>query len=247
LTSLLLAQEGVTEEVLEERLTIIQGDARHKETVKRILTCTASSQQRVREKGDDGVRVPDGSGDLVDMIISGIGGSPKLQWSLRQPITLDNPTVCQDAASTLVEALGELQHEGRFSHGTRKKPLLAFVSTTGISNGPEDVPFGLRWLYHYVLTMPHKDKNVMEAIFREHGTGEKQRVFGDVIGVRPSLLTGTGDVRNVKGVESVRVGGEKEPAVGYWIKRADVGRWIFREVIERDGKGWGGEMVTLTY
>ena len=144
-----------------------------------------------------------------------------------------------------MEALEELRLEGK----QHVKPLLAFISTTGISSGPEDVPWGLRWLYHYVLAVPHEDKKVMEAIYQGNETEDKEEsmVFRGVVGVRPSLLFGTGDVMDVAQAKKVRVGLAEKPAVGYWIKRADVGRWIFKEVIERNGKRWQGEMVSLTY
>ncbi len=239
----------MTAEILDERLTIMQGDARDKEVVKRVLSSTAAShRERQSGKGDG---ASDGSAGMVDMIISGLGAAPKFQWSLWKPVTLDNPTICQDAARTLVEALEDLQGGGDSAEGTtnKKKPLLSFISTVGISSGPEDVSLGLRWLYHFTLSVPHKDKRVMEAIYQGHGAEERglKKVFGGVVGVRPSLLFGTGDAKDVKQTGSVRFGREKNPAVGYWIKRADVGRWIFTEVIEKNGKGWEGEMVTLTY
>lgn len=249
LTSLLRAQAGITAEILDERLTIIPGDARDKEAVKRVLTSTATSQRGTQGGRNDGAS--DGSAGMVDMIVSGLGAAPKFQWSLWQPVTLDNPTICQDAARTLVEALEDLQGGGGLTKGmpSKKKPLLTFISTTGISSGPEDVPLGLRWLYRHLLFVPHEDKKAMEAIYQGEGAVERGqgKVFGSVVGVRASLLAGTGNAKDVKQTGSVRVGREKEPAVGYWIKRADVGRWMFTEVIEKGGKGWEGEMVTVTY
>jgi NAD(P)H-binding len=235
LRNLLLAQERITPALLSERLTIIQGDARDKEAVKQVLTAKPAT-------GKLG-----GESDVVaDTILSGLGGQPKLQWSLWEPVTLDNPTICQDSANTLVAALQELGAEGRLGW---RKPLVAFVSTTGISTGKEDVPFGLRWLYHYVLKVPHVDKREMETTFRQAAADSEKgkRVLRGVVGVRPSLLMGTGDIREEVGMGKVRVGSEQEPAVGYRIRRADVGSWVFREVVERGGEKWEGQMVTLTY
>jgi hypothetical protein len=283
LRNLLLAQDGITPEILSSLLTIVEGDATDREAVKRMLTATSTSTSTsddvragARSECNDADAEVDGvdsGGDdavqLVDTVISGLGGTPKLQWwSIQQPVTLDNPTICQDAARTLVAALQELLYDaagegGRWSEReaqekkkTNEKPLLAFISTTGIGRGPEDVPFWLRWLYHYVLRVPHEDKRIMESVFlRGSGSGsaggggddaDREMVFRGVVGVRPSLLTGTGDVRDGLGMAAVRVGREKEPAVGYSIKRADVGEWVFREVVERGAEGWEGEMVTLT-
>jgi hypothetical protein len=233
LRNLLLSREDITPALLSERLTIIQGDACDKEAVKRVLTAPPVTGE-----------LEDDSGVVADTILFGLGGQPKLQWSLREPVTLDNPTICQDSANTLVAALQELGAAGRLG---RRKPLVAFVSTTGISTGKEDVPFGLRWLYYYVLKVPHADKREMEATFRQAAADPEKGVLRGVVGVRPSLLMGTGDIREEAGMGKVRVGSEKEPAVGYRIRRADVGSWVFREVVERGGEGWEGQMVTLTY
>ncbi|KAK9318922.1 hypothetical protein V1517DRAFT_334223 [Lipomyces orientalis] len=50
----------------------------------------------------------------------------------------------------------------------------------------------------------------------------------------------------LKGWKTLRVGVEEKPAVGYTIARADVGEWIFEELIKKDGGEWVGKSVTLT-
>ena len=96
----------------------------------------------------------------------------------------------------------------------------------------------------------------MEDLYRgdqEQGD-ESSRVLRSIVGVRPTLLTpldmSPADYRDVLGTESIRAGREMEPAVGYSIKRADVGLWVYEKVVKEAVEGrrgqWEGEMVTLT-
>ncbi|KAF9160010.1 hypothetical protein DFQ26_005982 [Actinomortierella ambigua] len=75
-----------------------------------------------------------------------------------------------------------------------------------------------------------------------------QRVFRGAVVVRPSLLTGDHLVHSKgrKGVKSLKVGSEDKPAIGYTIHRADVGEWIYEEVIRTGGSSVVGQKVTLT-
>lgn len=70
--------------------------------------------------------------------------------------------------------------------------------------------------------------------------------------VRPSLLFDG----EAKGLDRVRTGienpGNREEgshAVGYTIRREDLGRWIFEECVESEGSWdtWEGKAVSLTY
>jgi hypothetical protein len=65
--------------------------------------------------------------------------------------------------------------------------------------------------------------------------------------VRPSLLTNG----KALGTDKVRVGTEKEPAVGYTISRDDVGLWIWEKMLKGEGvegvEAWKGTKPTLTY
>lgn len=96
----------------------------------------------------------------------------------------------------------------------------------------------MRFLYHHVLRVPHVDKKAMEDVFR----GEGGEVFRGIVGVRPTLLTDGAE----RGLEKIRVGREAAPALGYTVSRRDVGLWIYRSVVEGEGRGWEGEMVSLT-
>jgi hypothetical protein len=111
LTVVLLLQLGIASSLLSAHLTIIQGDARDNESLKLFLTTNGE------ESG------------VVDTIIKGLGGTPKLQNSLRRPVTLDNPTICEDAARTLISALEALRSEGTLHED--RKPLLGLIPTTG--------------------------------------------------------------------------------------------------------------------
>jgi hypothetical protein len=104
-----------------------------------------------------------------------------------------------------VQAFEELKSE--------KKPHVTVISTTRISNGPRDVPLLIWLLYHGLLATPHKDKKIMESIIIGAAVAEGEKgngVFSNYTIVRPSMLIdGKGSDR-----AGVRVGREKEPAVG---------------------------------
>ena len=95
-------------------------------------------------------------------------------------------------------------------------------------------------LYKILLHRPHADKRIYEDLLFD---AVAKGALAGFTAVRPSLLT-DGDAL---GEAKVRVGTEEEPAVGYSIRREEVGRWIFRECIRGGGDGWKGEKVSLTY
>jgi hypothetical protein len=230
---------------LLDNLTIVQGNALDVAAVKRALTARGPSHA------------------LPSVIVTGLGGAPafKFQW-LRpfQFATLDNPHICETAAATLTTALREIYAEagGASAAPAAARPLVTFISTTGISRGPEDVPFWIRFLYHQMLTIPHIDKRKMEDVYRadsdSQATDEQNRLFRAIVGIRPTLLTpldnSPADYRDVVGLYKIRAGTEQKPAVGYSIKRGDVAQWVWENVVKeavegRTGK-WEGEMVSLT-
>jgi hypothetical protein len=226
----LLKSQGLDEATISAHLTTIQGNAHDAAAVKRTLTA---------------------GGSFVDVIVTGLGGAPAVSFNWRAPLqlfTLDDVHVCEKAANTVTAALRELYKEQPALKA--QQPLLSFISTTGVTRGPEDVPFAMRFLYHHMLAVPHADKKKMENVFRDNAAGEEgtESVFRAVVGVRPTLLTGSANVKDAAGLGKVRAGTESKPAVGYTIKRADVGEWIFRNVVE-SGEGrkrWEGQMATLT-
>lgn len=221
----LTTQQGLSESALRN-LIIVQGNALDLSHVKRALKLGPT-------------------GSLPVMVLTGLGGAPALTFDIQHPLQiakLDNPSICEEAARTLIKALKEIYSE--FPRLSDQKPALSFVSTTGISRGPEDVPWAMRYLYHEMLAMPHADKKKMEDVFRNQSEG----VFGSVTGIRPTLLAGTGALSGGKGLEKVRTGVEASPATGYQIQRADVGGWVWENVVQMNGaQKWRGEMVSLTY
>lgn len=220
-----LKNKSVSSETLDRHLTIIQGDVKDVSAVKETLTLPAGPP-----------------GNVVDQIISGIGGTPAFQWSLIQPFTLTDPTICQDAGRTILKALEELQST---SQEETKKPILINVSTTGIPspNCPRDVPLLFVPLYHWGLAVPHEDKKVLQETLAAHMKSES-KVLQGFIHVKPSLLMDGEAI----GLQAVREGVEAEPAVGYTIRRADVGSWMFERLVKGEVKGeWMDRSVCITY
>ena len=77
---------------------------------------------------------------------------------------------------------------------------------------------------------------------------QEDSVIRETVIIRPSLLVAGA----AKGLDRIRVGWELEdgvrPAIGYTIRRADVGAWIFQECVRAEhGIGrWEGKKITLT-
>ncbi|KIW16208.1 hypothetical protein PV08_06259 [Exophiala spinifera] len=227
-----LNAQGLEAAVIDNNLTIVQGNALDVANVKETLLAS-----------------PDGA--FPTYIVTGLGGTPSLTFDWCHPghiATLDNPTICETAARTLVAALREIYTSKEAPLQAIAKPALVFVSTTGISRGVEDVPFAMRFFYHQALAVPHIDKKKMEDVYRgEMEKGEGEGVFRTVVGIRPTLLSGSVNYKDVKGLKSLKVGTESKPALGFNVKRADVGHWVYENVISPNATGqWDGEMVSLT-
>lgn len=212
--------KGVPENLLDSNLTIIQGDTRDIDAVKRTL-------QRA-----------DGQG-IADVSISGIGSYPKFNWSITKPFVAIDPTLCYDAGVTVVRAVQELKAE--------TKPLIVNVSTTGIP--PEgkkwDVPWWFSWAYRVLLHDAHTDKRQLQDHLAEHmRLPESQRAIRGYINTKASLLLDG----EAKGLESVREGSEDAPEIGYFIRRADVGLWMFERLIKSEPKAeYVNKGVVITY
>ncbi|KAI9875807.1 MAG: hypothetical protein M1830_007905 [Pleopsidium flavum] len=251
LTSLLLSSHDVPRSIISTYLTIIPGDVKDLSAVKKALLV---SNNPALNESDNIVRHDE---RIVDIIISGIGGTPgSLTWNPLRPIILSDPTICADATRTMLAALTALQlpYEApaeKFSSKNTKKPLMLVISTTGLHNAAKrDLPLLLFPLYRWLLVVPHEDKEIMEetllAAVAANTDSDTTAPIRGAISVRPSLLT------NGKGVgrDILRVGMEAAPAIGYTVARADVGAWIFEEVIQGVGKQgrerWVGASVSLT-
>ena len=122
-----MKDKGVNASTLDQHLTIVEGNVKDVEAVKRALQL---------------------NGQVVDTIVCGIGGTPALQWSLLTPVTLTDPKICQDAGNMIVQALVQLK--------SATKPLLIIVSTTGIQpeGMPRDEPLLCSPLYRWMLHIP---------------------------------------------------------------------------------------------
>lgn len=239
-----LHAQGIDDETLDKNLTIVQGDATDVAAAKRVIAPEQNNNN---------------NGAFVSTIVSGLGGSPKVQNSLSQPITLDNPHICEMATRTLVSAARELLHQSQEQGREQGKPLLTIISTTGISSGKQDVPLGLRLGgYHYMLSVPHEDKRKMEDLAfssmdndedddnNNNNNDNDNAPFRGVVAVRPTILTGDQAIGSGIGWQSLRAGTEADPALGYTVSRADVGEWIFEQVVRTGGEKWVNHAVSLT-
>lgn len=198
-------------------LSIVKGDVRDEATVTETITI---------------------DGEIADIIVSAIGSFPVLQWSLTRPVVIQDATICEDAAKVLVQSVAK-------SHSA-KKPLLVSVSTTGIepAGKPRDVPFLYIGLYHWLLRSPHEDKMKMEATIRQAcSDSATSQHFKGFVNVKPTLLM-DGESR---GVDKIRHGTEDSPAIGYAIRRAEVGAWIYANLIAKQAQAdWIGKGISLT-
>jgi hypothetical protein len=215
--------KGVDSAILDKNLTIVQGDVRDTEAVKQTL-------QR-------------SSGKVADVMVVGIGAYPVFNWSFREPFVQQDPTVCQDAGKTILKALQEMKAT-TVSGG---KPLMVNVSTTGIptKGKPWDVPWWFSWLYRVLLHNAHVDKIVLQEHLADHvQLPENEKVISGYINAKASLLMDG----EALGVEKVREGSEDTPVIGYTIRRADVGGWIFERLIKQEPRqDYMNKGVTITY
>lgn len=201
-------------EAAMSNLTILEGNAKDVNSLKSLL------------QADSGI---------VDTIVFGIGAAPVLRFHII-PFTMDDAHVCRAAMATLILALQELN--------SQTKPRLLVVSTTGITQGPRDVPLLYVPLYHWLLAVPHVDKKVMERlVWEQKDKDDHERVIGDFSIIRPTLLSsGPG-----KGTEAVRYGLQDNPALGWFIDRVDVGNWMFVKLLKPQDLGeFKNDAVSLT-
>jgi hypothetical protein len=217
-------------------LTVIKGDIADITAIKSVLTGNTANE-------------PD-SVKIASQIVSGIGGTPQMRMSLSKPLTIDNPEICETATKNIVQALQEIYtaHPSTAQY----KPSITVISTTGVSDVREDVPFGFRTFYHVLLADPHKDKREMERLVSQNdasvasSSSSTTAVFRGSVVIRPSLLKGDQSITSGKGWQKLKVGVESKPAVGYTCHRADVGQWIFEQIIKTGGESYFGQKVTLT-
>lgn len=190
---------------------------------------------------------------LVDTIFFSVGGYPSFQFSLRQPMVLTDPTICEDVMKSVFAGLDELSAQGIVSTQDGQKPLLVVISATAGENVWREVP--MPWLvaplYTWLLSSPQQDKLRMEKRVRED---EGAHVRSSVI-TRPAFLT----EGLPKGIEHVKMGWqwsspdnserEQEPGkmVGWTIGKSDLGAWVAEKILIGNGQGWEDKLVSLCY
>lgn len=255
LSTQLLEQPGITQEIITNNLRIQQGDATNVEDVmKTLIISNPSSQQQGCQ--------------LVSTIVSGIGGAPTVSWTKPNPcdkmtmriptlphIELNNPHITEESTRTLLEALRRIATEyfPSFEAYTDSAPRIAMISGTGIGakNGMKDVPLLFRPMYSTLLPEPHADKSRMEKLLKEEKDKKESLLVGGLVVVRPSFLTGDHRIA-APGVDSgyskLRVGTDENPTagVGYLVPRPLIGEWIYEEIVKEGGEKWVGEGVILT-
>lgn len=172
---------------------------------------------------------------LVDAISFSIGAvmDPKTR-------KFTDPDVCKRGIASVLEAISMLRLEKQ----RPGRPLIATVSTTGISDQKRDYPIALHPMYHYMLAVPHADKKVMEERLRS--SGER------FVLVRPSLLMdgNKGNATIKEGVEDVMSAVLESSAVGYAISRGAVGWWIYNRLLkmnEADVRHMEGKAISITW
>ena len=189
---------------------------------------------------------PSAKGGVVDCIVSGVGGAPVFTPNPLRP-TLDDPTICQDATSTVLKSL---KAGLKPNSNSSKKPVFIVISTTGMSDYGRDIPIAMIPLYHWLLPVPHADKKKMEEILAHEAQSAESSIAGFVV-LRASLLTTGPEL----GVEKVRADTEQggkvaKKAIGYTISRNDVGNWIYEKLVaghEKNEASYLNQNVTITY
>lgn len=216
-------------------LTIHKGDVKSAVDASKALVCPSDSRY------------------LVDTIFFSVGGYPSFQFSIKQPMVLTDPTICEDAMKSVLAGLDHLAQQGVTATRSGEKPLLVVISATAGEKVWNEVP--LPWLvaplYCWLLSSPQKDKLRMEKMIEED---KAAHVRGFVI-VRPAFLT----EGPPKGLEQVKMGWQwnrqrveqvqKEPGrvIGWTIGKSDLGAWVSDKVLTGDGSSWVGKLISLCY
>ncbi|KAI9927478.1 hypothetical protein ASPWEDRAFT_44827 [Aspergillus wentii DTO 134E9] len=170
------------------------------------------------------------TGKLVDLIVTTIGGKPIIS---KMSVTLDDPHVCQQGATVLLEAITYLR-----SRGITGNPHIIACSTTGLSRFARDVPLPMVPVYTVMLKVPGEDKKIMEDRFAE--SGEAYTI------VRASrLVDGETDKMVRVGLEDSTTGTESK-AIGYSISREDTGKWIAEHLVMKRDARYLNKIATIT-
>jgi hypothetical protein len=228
LRSILEDQYKVSAKTLDPHLIIVQGNIRSVDDIKHTLSVT---------------------GRLPDRILFGVGGSPRLQPSLLAPVTLDDPHVCEEGMKAVISALRFCAAENIPLGPSGGRPVIIAISTISMST-KRDMPYSFYPLEYWLLNIPRADKMALEKVIFA-AAAESSSPLGGFAMVRPPLLTDG----EAKGPNKVRAGWvwpddqrkeklamgfeEAGPQIGFSITKADVGEWIFENLIQGDGPSYG--------
>ncbi|KAF5679395.1 hypothetical protein FHETE_812 [Fusarium heterosporum] len=224
----LLTEPNISTSLIDQYLTVHQGDIRDPVTIAKALIS------------------PTYANSVVDFIVSGVGSYPKFQWSITRPFPLQDETICEDTIKTIYTSLYSLSASGVTGTASAQKPLLVAMSTAGCGRN-RGVPLPIYLQYHYLLGGPLADKQKMENIIME----DKGRHIRNFVIMRPLFLT-DGDAR---GDGQLKVGwewgildgedkvNEPGPEIGYMVSRRDIGKWAFDHVVAEGG--WEGKCIYL--
>ncbi len=169
---------------------------------------------------------------LVDVICFSVGplvsitGMSSIDWE-----------VCGVAMRALLDAIAARRASPESLSG---RPHIIALSSTGLSDLGRDVPLAMVPLYHVLLKKPHEDKRAMEkALF---ASTEPWTI------IRPSLLRdGPEASKPIRaGMEDPAAGTVDSKALGYFISREDVGKWIFENVLRDGGARWINKVASIT-
>ncbi|KAK9702563.1 hypothetical protein K7432_011194 [Basidiobolus ranarum] len=152
------------------------------------------------------------------VVVSAIGGA--MDFSNPLSPTLTDPHICHNAITNIISAISAVPNP---------PSRLIALSSTGISE-TRDIPYVFFPLYHWMLSVPHKDKKQMEEAIVEAG---EKGIIKEWIIVRPGLLTN--DVKT----EKYQVG---ENLIGYLVSREDVGDFVTKNLESND---WVGKYPVL--
>ncbi|RYP49586.1 hypothetical protein DL768_004707 [Monosporascus sp. mg162] len=213
-------------------LTVVQGNAHDADAVARCLVIRSDPSDQT----NPGTR-------LVGTIVFSLGAA--FIWSR---LTIDDPHVCERGIAAVLEAIATVRSSNPKYTGWR--PTIAAVSSTGVSRAGRDIPLLMVPLYHGALKIPHADKRALEDRLVARGRSGGGDCDYDYVVVRPSLLSdGAKPERDIRvGVENLRAEVFESRELGNFISREDVGRWIFKELVEGDGgKRYYGKAVSITW
>ncbi|WRT67823.1 uncharacterized protein IL334_004797 [Kwoniella shivajii] len=199
----------------EGRITIVKGDATNEDDIRKLF-----------------------QGGNVDLVVSSIGGAPKITWT---GFSIDQPHLCTHGSIALLHVLQSLNQP--------TLPRVIVISSMGIGSAHDDMYTSMKLLYHYTLEVPHQDKMSLEYLFhkasvslpnmvsprdippktllsQENIDSIKENFLPEVIIVRPAAFFSSDETMAPK--EKVRV---EEKLKTYSIKRTEVARFIAEDCI----------------